>query len=84
MLYLHKKPEDELGVRVENYLRDKSAAFRMRTSDEEESYIMENDIKIKGEQAVWRYLESYGNLLSAERSISADACYIDPNTGKAC
>lgn len=84
MLYLYKKTNDSLGIEVETYLKDLSAAFRIRESDNDETYLKENEQVIKGEVAIKRYLEFYKGMLTAERSVSADACYIDPETGKTC
>ncbi|MEO1055232.1 MAG: hypothetical protein AAFX87_31685 [Bacteroidota bacterium] len=84
MLYLYKNEKDAFGDRVLSYLEDISAAHRKVAIDEGESFIKENDIIIKGQEAVFRYLEAFSRTLEHERSISADACYIDPDTGETC
>ncbi|MEL7003247.1 MAG: hypothetical protein AAFN93_11010 [Bacteroidota bacterium] len=79
MLYLHKNNDDQLGDKIKDYLLEISAAHRQVDITNEESHLRENDIVIRGEQAVFRYLEAYGSDLEFERSLSADACIVRPD-----
>lgn len=84
MLYLHKNASDELGEKIKDYLKEISAAHKQIDIFDEESFIRENDIVIKGEVAVFRYLEAYNSDLEYERSLSADACIMNPKDGTIC
>ena len=61
-----------------------SAAHRQVDIEDEESFIRENEIIIKGEINIFRYLEAYNRDLEYERSLSADACIMNPNDGTIC
>ena len=84
MLYLHKNATDELGEKIKDYLAEISAAHKQVDITEEESFIKENDIVIKGEINIFRFLEAYNRDLEYERSLSADACIMNPNDGTIC
>lgn len=79
MLYLYKNAKDDLGDMIKDYLKEISAAHRQVDITDEESHLRENDIIIRGELAVFRYLEAYNRDLEDERSLSADACIVRPN-----
>ena len=84
MLYLHKNASDDLGNKIKDYLKEISAAHRQVDIEDEESFIRENEIIIKGEINIFRYLEAYNRDLEYERSLSADACIMNPNDGTIC
>lgn len=85
MLYLHKNAKDELGDKIKDYLTEISAAHRQVDISDEESHLRENEVIIKGELAVFRFLEAYNRDLEDERSLSADACIVRPNgDGSVC
>lgn len=84
MLYLHLSKNDPLGNQISERLNDMSAAHKVVESSNGESFLRENDHTIKGEAAIFRFLDFYGKGLEAQREISADACYINPETGETC
>ncbi len=80
MLYFFKS-NDQLGEFIAAKLADISAAHKLFPIDSGESYLSEYENDFKGKEAVIKFLESYGQMLSNQRLISADACYIDPESG---
>ncbi len=83
MLYLYKNPTDALGEEIEDKLLEMSAAHQIVVT-EEPSHLAENDVKIKSRSAIFSFLESYQQELNTPHSISADACRVDPCSGKIC
>lgn len=84
MLYLHNNQNDALGKRINEFLKDLSAAFKQVEIDMEESFIRENDMTIKGETNIVKYLELLKRDLEDERLLSADACLMNPKSGEIC
>lgn len=84
MLYLVKAHKDPVGERLEKKLKDECLAFRVLDSDIGESYLRENNQVIKGEAAIDAFLVKYVSDAEYARSISADACYRDPDSGEIC
>lgn len=84
MLYLHKNANDDLGEKIKDYLVEISAAHRQVDITDGESFIRENDTVIKGEAGIFRYLEAFNSDLEYERSLSADACIMNPKDGTIC
>lgn len=84
MLYLHKNSDDDLGKKIKDFLVDISAAHKQVTTDNEESFIRENEILIRGEANIYRYLDALKRDLEDERLLSADACIMNPRDGKIC
>ncbi|MEM8566483.1 MAG: hypothetical protein AAGF85_08470 [Bacteroidota bacterium] len=83
MLYL-KNSGDELGNKIKDYLLDISAAHRQVDIEKQESFISENEITIKGEVNIFRYLNALKRDLEDERLLSADACLLNPRNGEMC
>ena len=84
MLYFHKNSDHDLGEKIKTFLVDISAAHKQVDIDNEESFIRENEIIIKGETNVFRYLNALKRDLADERLLSADACIMNPRDGKIC
>lgn len=81
MLYFFKN-EDQLGRLISDKLAEFSAAYKTITIDEGDSYLSEYENDYKGLASITAFLEDYGNLLTSQSMVSADACYIDPTSGK--
>jgi len=84
MLYLLKKDNDNLGERIKAMLDELCVRYKLRSTEESASYLKDNDQKIEGEKTIYKFLASLRKNLEWERAISADACYIDPETGELC
>ena len=84
MLYLHKNSDDDLGNKIKAFLLDISAAHKQVTIDNEESFLRENEITIKGEVNIYCYLNALKRDLEDERLLSADACIMNPKNGEIC
>jgi hypothetical protein len=85
MLYFHKNEGDQLGDKIEEALLDMSAAHKLIVLEEGESFLRENDLEIKGEEAIFKYLRSFKSDLDYTRSLAADACVVRKDgDGKVC
>ncbi|MEM6524502.1 MAG: hypothetical protein AAF693_11945 [Bacteroidota bacterium] len=83
MLYL-KNSGDQLGNKIKDYLLDMSAAHKQVDIEKQESFISENEITIKGEVNILRYLNALKRDLEDERLLSAHACLLNPRNGEMC
>jgi len=74
---------DETGNYIEDFLNQESIAHKTRET-EQKSYIQENGKNIKGDEDLKKFFNQLKKDLDFQRSISGDACYIDPDTGTIC
>lgn len=84
MIYLYKNAQDKLGDKIVDKFLSISLAHKVVEIDDAASYLMENEIVIKGEAAIFRFLEALSNDLEYSRSLSADACIMDDRDGSIC
>lgn len=81
MLYFFRN-DDQLGRLIADKLSEFSAAHKTILIDEGNSYLSEYENDYKDHKSIIAFLEEYGKLLENQSLISADACYIDPSSGK--
>lgn len=87
ILYRHRdsKPADEIQQRLEGMV----AAHRVKSADEYDGpsddlpVIDDSGDRYAGD-AVEPFLRTLERELRISRSLSADACYVDPDTGETC
>ncbi|MEL7146308.1 MAG: hypothetical protein AAFO69_08065 [Bacteroidota bacterium] len=79
MLYFFKA-EDQLGQFIGTKLEEMSAASRVITVDEGESYLSEYEKDFKGFESIKEFLDHYAQLLNGQHMVSADACFVDPTS----
>jgi len=93
MIILYRAENDLHSDKIEEKLNELVVAFKTKIvteiDDAEPSettlpYIWEGDNLVNGEENLERYLNELERELHIQRSVSGDACYIDPETGKVC
>lgn len=85
MLYFHKNNNDTLGGKIKEALLDMSAAHKQIDIEQGESFLRENELEIRGEEQIFKYLRSYKSDLDYTRSLAADACVVRKDgDGKVC
>ncbi len=94
MIELHRYKNDDYADKLEHRLEELVLAYRTvthtepdtQTGEQETSlpYLDENGTMITGKEEINSYLRELSNELKEQRSISGDACYIDPQTGEIC
>lgn len=85
MLTLVRPIESRLADEIEEQLKNMVAAYEVMANVATSlPYLLESGKVIKGEEALDEFLQSYERELNWSRSISADACYLDPDGGMVC
>lgn len=91
MIVLHRNRKDSFADQIEETLTDLVVAHKTviynRSDPQPETplpFLKENDTKVTGNENINAYLRELSNELQEQRSISGDACYIDPRTGEIC
>lgn len=90
MIELHKTQHDKRGDEIAEKLNDLVVAHRIYTYSHNKKpktplpYISDSGKIFSGKEDTERFLDELESMLSIQRSISSDACYIDPETGETC
>ncbi len=95
MIEFHRYREDEYADRLEEKLDDMVLAYKTivhenpvsQDNDDPDTtlpYFDENGTKHSGEEEIKSYLRELSKELKEQRSVSGDACYIDPRSGEIC
>lgn len=89
MIILHKKENDTRSTEIEDTLNNLVLAFKTVNHTESEApeelpYIEDSNKTISGDEAINEWIIELEGDLKWQRSLSGDACYIDPKTGKVC
>lgn len=87
MITLNKKKHHEFGEELESKLKSLVIAFKTEEIDEnsdDELFIVDGGKKISGKEELEMWLRQLESELRWTRSLSGDACFIDPNSGKTC
>lgn len=95
MIEFHRYKKDEYADRIQQQLDDMVLAYKTITHEHPETeggkepdaglpYFNENGTTYSGKQEITSYLRELSRELNEQRSISGDACYIDPRTGEIC
>ncbi len=82
-MILFYKNYDYTGNYIETFLNQESIAHKTLETAQK-SYIQENGKNIKGYDNLKKFFNHLKRDLDFQRSISGDACYIDPDTGTMC
>lgn len=87
MITLHRPRESSFADKIEESFGDMTLNYAVQIhSDTSGQTWIEDDKEgtIRGEKTIDDYLFRLRTGLEQERSITGDACYIDPETGKTC
>lgn len=93
MIELHRSQTSSFSDRIEETLHDLVVAHKVCKYSEEPSekppehplpFIKESSKVVEGEENLKVYLFELEKELKQQRAITADACYIDPETGEVC
>jgi len=90
VIVLHRKEEDPLADEIEQKLENLVISFRTETyngsksSDHALPQLEEGGQMVSGEENLNEYLDDLEQELTLQRSLTSDACYLDPETGKPC
>lgn len=87
MITLVRKDNDSASDEIEQRLKDLVLAYKTETVEtgtaEQTPYINENGNAISGKQ-LDEWFRELEEELTWQRSLTGDACYLDPETGKPC
>lgn len=90
MIELHRRKTDPFADDIEEKLLELVVSFRKKEYTNEDDpeyplpYINESGKVFQGEARVGEYLAGLEKELHWQRSITGDACYLDPETGEVC
>jgi len=84
MIYLYKNEKDYLSASIKDKLDDLSLRYQERSTNENHTFIKDNDQVYKGEEDINEFIKELKFELEHERSISGDACYLDQHSGEVC
>ncbi len=92
MLELHRPHNDPGSDEIEDRLKEMVAAYRVfkysvkpsKKSGAPLPHLREGDKIISGREDTDRYLNELERFMRVQHTYSADACYIDPETGEIC
>jgi hypothetical protein len=90
MIILHCTDNDAFAAEVEQKLKDLVVAHKVRKySDSDPAlpelpFLRENGTLVIGKEVIRKYLDELARELDQQRSVTGDACYIDPDTGDVC
>lgn len=85
MIKLIRKPDDPQADEIESRFEDLILSYKTEISDEDDlPKIKDGDTIISGEDEIENWLRELEADLEWQRSLSGDACFIDPDSGKVC
>jgi len=87
MIKFFRKKEQEQADLIEEQFKNLVLAYQVTILPENDSrnwYIVDGDNTIEGEFDFEEWFRDLEDELTWQRSISGDACYIDPKSGKIC
>lgn len=96
MIELHRYKNDKYADRIQQALDDMVLSYETVVYHKPENksepdlpetslpFLNENGTKYSKEKDIKFFLRELSRELEEQRSISGDACYIDPQTGKIC
>jgi len=90
MITLYRAEKNREADKIEEKLKELVVSFQTEiVSDIDKAdsvlpYIVEGDKRISGDSNLDKYITELERELHIQRSITGDACYIDPDTGEIC
>lgn len=87
MIKLFRKKEQEKADMIEGQFKNLVLAYQVTILPENDSrnwYIEDGANTIEGESGYEDWFRELEGELNWQRTITADACYIDPESGKIC
>jgi len=85
MLTLIRPISNKLADEIEDRLKNMVVAYEvMRNVTTDFPYLLESGKVIKDVDSIKIFLEQLEKEINWSRSISADACYLDPDGGMVC
>ncbi|MCH8549999.1 MAG: hypothetical protein LAT80_14100 [Balneolaceae bacterium] len=85
MITLFRKTEDDEADRIEDALNELVLAYKTEIAEDEPTpTIRDGDNVIREQKEISEWLMELTKELQFQRSLTGDACYIDPETGETC
>ncbi|MGK7371388.1 MAG: hypothetical protein ACNS64_14345 [Candidatus Halalkalibacterium sp. M3_1C_030] len=96
MIELHRYDNDEYSDRIQNTLDDMVLSYKTVVYHKSENksqsdlpdtslpFLDENGTKYSDKKEIQSFIRELSKELEEQRSISGDACYIDPRSGDIC
>ncbi len=90
MITLYRAEKDQEADKIEEKLESLVVSFQseiVTDNDKADSvlpYIVEGNKRISGDSKLDKYITELERELHIQRSVTGDACYIDPDTGEIC
>jgi len=87
MITLYKKRNSQFGNEVDQRLNDLIISYatdELPDDAEADMFIVESGKIIGGKKDIESWLNQLENELRWQRSLTGDACYLDPETGETC
>ena len=85
MITLYRKDNDAKADQIEERFKELVLSYKVvEIDDADETHIREGEKVLQSEEEINEWLFELQQELKRQRSITADACYIDPVTGEVC
>lgn len=84
MLTLVRPSISKEAHEIEERLKNMVVSHAIQIKEGLAPYLVENEKEIRGKEVIERFLTILEQEMAFSNSLSADACIIDPNTGKVC
>jgi hypothetical protein len=85
MITLYRKEDDAKADQIEERFKELVISYKIvEIDDPDETHIRDGEKVVQSEEEINDWLFELQQELNRERSITADACYIDPVTGEVC
>ena len=85
MITLYRQKGDPKADEIEDAFDELVINYDVVELEEgRETYIRDDDETLRTDQEIHDWLVELRKQLKQERSVTADACYIDPETGEFC
>lgn len=85
MIILHRRRKDPEADKIEEKLDDLVLAYQVETNPNyTDMFIEDGDQKIKDSEKIESWFQKLESELKWQRSLSGDACFMDPDTGEIC
>lgn len=87
MITLFRKNSSDKGLQLRGQLNELVIAYReeiLPETSDRKVYILDGGREYSGDIEIEQWLTGLKRELQIQRSVTGDACYLDPETGEVC
>jgi hypothetical protein len=85
MIKLIRQDDDPMADEIESRFEDLILSYKTEISEDNDlPKIVDGDTTLSGDKEIEEWLRELESDLKWQRSLSGDACYIDPDSGNVC